>query len=91
MGFMRGSQLRLAPSLKVSACTGFHTRSIPLTSGPSFRTDQVDELCLGVEDQLAQQRDEPGSMGGAFGWLFGGPRQLARGGYIWSPHRSMIY
>ena len=60
---MRGSQLRLAPSLKVSACTGFHTCLIPLPNGPSFRTDLVYKSCPGVEDQLAPQRDEPGSMG----------------------------
>ena len=89
-GFLRGSKLRLAPSSKVSACTGCHTRSIPLPNRPSFWTDQVYELCPGVEDQLAPQRDEPGSMGGAFGWLSGGPRQLARGCYIWSLHRSRI-
>ena len=50
VGFLRGSQLRLTPSSKVSACTGCHPRLIPLPSGPSFRTYQVYELCPRVED-----------------------------------------
>ena len=87
-GFLRRSQLRLAPSSKVSACTGCHTCSIPLPNGPSFRTYQVYELCPGVADQLAPQRGEPGSMGGAFGRPSRGIKQLVRGGYIWSSHRS---
>ena len=87
-GFLRGSQLRLAPSSKVSACTGFHTRSIPLPIGPSFRTYQVYELCPGVADQLAPQRGEPRSMGRAFRRLSEGLKQLVRGGYICSPYRS---
>ena len=53
-------------------------------------TDPVYESCLEVEDQLVPQRDESISMGGAFGQLSGGPRQLARGGYIWSSHWSRI-
>ena len=87
-GFLRGSQLRLAPSSKVSTCTGCHTHSTPLPNGPSFRTDPVYELCLRVADQLAPQWGEPGSTGKAFGRSFGGLKQLVRGGYIWSPHRS---
>ena len=89
-GFLRGSQVRLVPSLKVSSCTGYHTRLTPLPNGPSFQTDQVYESCPGVEDQLAPQRDEPGSMGVASGQLSGGPRQLTQGGYIWSLCRSRI-
>ena len=49
------------------------------------------ESCPGAEDQLAPQRDEPGSRGRASGRLSEGPRQLARGGYIWSPRRSRIF
>ena len=63
---------------------------IPLPNGPSLRTYQVYELCPVVEYQLAPQRDEPGSMGGVFGQLSRGLRQLVRGGYIWSPHRLRI-
>ena len=81
-GFMLGSQLRLAPASNVSACTGCHTRSIPLPSGPSFQTYQVYELCPGVADWLAPQRGEPGSMGEAFGRPSGGLKKLVRGGYI---------
>ena len=76
--------VRLAPSSEVSACTGCHTCLTPLPNGPSFRTYQVYELCPRVEDHLAPQRDEPGSMVGAFGRLSRGLRQLVRGGYIWS-------
>ena len=72
VGFLRGSQLRLAPYLKVLACTGCHTHLIPLPNEPSFQTDPVYESCPGVEDQLAPQRDEPESMGGA-------SRRLSRG------------
>ena len=86
--FLRGSQLRLAPSSKVSACIGYHTLSIPLPNRPSFRTYQVYELCPEVADQLTPQQGEPRSMGGAFGRLSGGLKQLVRGGYIWSPLRS---
>ena len=82
---MQGSQLRLVPSLKVSACTGFHIRLVPLPNGPSVRTDPVYESCLGVEDQSAPQRDKPGSMGKASGRLFVGPRQLVQGGCILFP------
>ena len=49
-GFLQGSRLRLAPYLKVSACTGFHTHLVPLPNGPSFRKDRVCELFPGVED-----------------------------------------
>ena len=49
VGFMQGNQLRLAPSLKASACTGFHTRLVPLRNMPSFRTYQVCESCPGME------------------------------------------
>ena len=79
-GFMQGSQLRLAPFLQVSACIGCHIRLVPLPNGPSFRTDQVCESCLGVEDQSIPQRNEPGSMGEASGRLLVGPRQPVRGG-----------
>ena len=87
-GFLRGSKLRLAPSLKFLACTRCNTRSIPLPKGPSFRNDRVYELCPIVVDQLAPQRGELRSMGRAFGRPSGGLKQLVRGGYIWSPHRS---
>ena len=82
---------RLAHSLKVSAYTGCHTRLTPLPSGPFSRTDQVCELCPGVEDRLVLQQDEPRSMGGVFGQLSGGLRQPVRGGYIWFPRRLGIF
>ena len=78
------------PFFEFLTCTGCHTLLTPLLNGSSFRSNQVYGFCLGVEDQLAPQRDEPGSMGGAFGRLSEGPRQLVRGGYIWSPRRLRI-
>ena len=89
-GYLQGSQLRLAPSLKVSACTGCHTHLIPLPNGPSFRINLVYEWCPGAEDQLAPQRDGLGSMGKVSGRLSVGPRQLV-GGCTWSPRRLRIF
>ena len=90
-GISEGSQPGISPSSKVSTCTRCHTRSIPLPNGTSFLTYQVCELSPGVADQLAPQRGEPGSMGGAFGWLSEGLKQLVRGSYIWSPHRLRTF
>ena len=75
-GISARKSAKTCPSSKVSACTGCHTHSIPLPNGPSFWTYQVYELCPRVADQLAPQRGEPGSMGGAFGRPFGGLKQL---------------
>ena len=50
-GFLQGSRLRPAPSLKASACTGCHILLVPLPIRPSFRIDPVYGSCPGAEDQ----------------------------------------
>ena len=81
---------KTCPSLKASTCTGCHSRLVPLPNRPSVRTYPVYESCIGVEDQSAPRRDEPGSIGEASGQLFVGPRQLVPGGCIWFSRRLRI-